>query len=126
MLCSPYVILHHVNQSMPVNCTCMYLISNWVMTSPNSQASCHDGRQGEHVSQCCGMGEEENAGQSMKCFGIRHWKKGVETDACCVLVVGLCVDGMENERMEIGGVPWLRGDGTSLMVHAPIVLIMPA
>ncbi len=85
-----------------------------------------DGRQGEHVSQCCGMGEEENAEQSMKCFGIRHWKKGVETDACSVLVVGLRMEWMENERMEIGGVPWLRGDWTSLMVHAPIVLIMPA
>jgi hypothetical protein len=36
------------------------------------------------------------------------------------------VEGMENERMEIGGVPWLRGDWTSLKVHAPIVLIMPA
>jgi len=34
-----------------------------------------DGRQGGHVSQCCGMGEAENAGQRMKCFRIRHWKK---------------------------------------------------
>ena len=37
-----------------------------------------DGRQGEHVSQCCGMGEEENAGQSMKCLVIRHCKEECE------------------------------------------------
>jgi hypothetical protein len=85
-----------------------------------------DGRQGEHVSQCCGMGDEENAGQSMKCLGIRHWKEGVKTDACCVLVVGSSVQGMKNERMEVWGVSWLRCDGKSLMVHAPIVFIMPA
>jgi hypothetical protein len=34
------------------------------------------------------------AGQSMKCFRIRHLKNGVETDACCVLVVGFSVQGM--------------------------------
>jgi len=85
-----------------------------------------DGRQGGHVSQCCAMCEEENAEQSMKCFGCRHCREGVKTDACCVFVMDSCVQGMRNERMAIGGVPWLRGDGTSLMVHAPIVLIMPA
>ncbi len=70
-----------------------------------------DGRQGEHVSQCCGMGEEENAEQSIKCFVIRHWKKGVEPDDCCVLVVGSSVECIENERMEGWGVSWLKGDG---------------
>ncbi len=70
-----------------------------------------DGRQGGHVSQCCAMCNEENAGQSMKCLGIRHWKKSVETDACCVLVVGSSMQGMENDRMEVWSVSWLRGDG---------------
>ncbi len=69
------------------------------------------GRQGGHVSQCCCVGEEGNAGQSMKCLGIRHWKKGVETDACCVLVVGSSMQGMENDRMEVWSVSWLGGDG---------------
>jgi hypothetical protein len=35
-------------------------------------------------------------------------------------------EGMKNERMKVWGVPWLRGDGKLLMVHAPIVFIMPA
>ena len=38
-------------------------------------------------------------------------EKGVETDACCVLVVGSSVQRMKNERMEGWGVLWLRGGG---------------
>ena len=50
----------------------------------------------------------------------------MKTDGYCVLVVGSSVQGMKNERMEVWGVSWLRCDGKSLMVHAPIVFIMPA
>ena len=63
-----------------------------------------DGRQGEHVSQCCAMCVEVNAGQSMKCLGIRHWKEGVKPGACSVFVVGSSVQGMQNEGMEVWGV----------------------
>jgi hypothetical protein len=63
-----------------------------------------DGRLGGHVSQSCAMCKEENAGQSMKCLGCRHWGEGVKTDACCVFVMDSCVQGMRNESTEVWGV----------------------
>ena len=44
-------------------------------------------------------------------LGNQALEKGVETDACCVFLVGSSLQRMENERMKGWGVSWLRGDG---------------